>query len=136
MEEMREEGVLRVEDAMRPPTGPVLDAKETLDFALRNTDESPATILLVRLDPTAWSILTRPELQAMVEAGKGGLSLGAVLSGRKVPFLHPDLPLHSALRYVERWPLVPVVSRADFRKLKGTISQNDVLARYRESGEG
>jgi CIC family chloride channel protein len=136
MEEMREEGVLRVEDAMRPPTGPVLDAKETLDSALRNTDESPATILLVRLDPTAWSILTRPELQAMVEAGKGGLSLGAVLSGRKVPFLHPDLPLHSALRYVERWPLVPVVSRADFRKLKGTISQNDVLARYRESGEG
>jgi CBS domain-containing protein len=29
-----------------------------------------------------------------------------------------------------------VVSRADFRKLEGIITQRDVLERYREFGEG
>ena len=40
MEEQREEGILRVEDAMRPPTGPVLDAEELLVHALQRTDEN------------------------------------------------------------------------------------------------
>ena len=71
----------------------------------------------------------------MVGQGKGDLTLDSVLASRKIPFLHPDLPLHAALRYVDRWPLVPVVSRADFRKLVGVISQGDVLQRYQESGE-
>ena len=38
MEEEREEEILRVEDAMRPATGPVLDAEESLDHALQRTD--------------------------------------------------------------------------------------------------
>ncbi len=59
MEEQREEGILRVEDAMRPPTGQVLDAEELLDHALQRTDQNSADVLLVRLDPTAWSSLTR-----------------------------------------------------------------------------
>jgi hypothetical protein len=50
--------------------------------------------------------------------------------------LHPDHPLETALRYVDRWPLVPVVSRADFRHLEGVITQRHVLERYREFGEG
>jgi CBS domain-containing protein len=54
---------------------------------------------------------------------------------RHIPPLHPDLPLETALRYVDRWPLVPVVSRADFRQLEGVISERDVLERYREFGE-
>ena len=37
MEEQREEGILRVEDAMRPATGPVLDAEETLDHAFQRS---------------------------------------------------------------------------------------------------
>jgi hypothetical protein len=53
-----------------------------------------------------------------------------------VPYLHPDHPLETALRYVDRWPIVPVVSRADFRQLEGVVSQRDVLERYREYGEG
>jgi hypothetical protein len=40
------------------------------------------------------------------------------------------------LRYVDRWPVVPVVSRADFRKLEGVVTQRHVLERYREFGEG
>jgi CBS domain-containing protein len=61
--------------------------------------------------------------------------LASVLESAPIPALHPDLPLETALRYVDRWPLVPVVSRADFRQLEGLISQRDVLERYREFGE-
>ena len=68
--------------------------------------------------------------------GKGTITLGSVVAVRHVPHLHPDQPLDTALRYVDRWPLVPVVSRADFRKLEGVISQRDVLQRYRDFGEG
>ena len=37
---------------------------------------------------------------------------------------------------MDRFPLVPVVSRADFGKLEGVISEHDVLERYRDFGEG
>jgi hypothetical protein len=43
--------------------------------------------------------------------------------------------MEMALRYVDRWPLVPVVSRADVRQLEGVITQRDVLERHREFGE-
>ncbi len=39
MEEQREEGILRVEDAMRPATGQVLDAEETLDRAFQGLND-------------------------------------------------------------------------------------------------
>jgi hypothetical protein len=32
--------------------------------------------------------------------------------------------------------VVPVVNRADSQQLEGTISERDVLERYREFGEG
>ncbi|MGC2208508.1 MAG: chloride channel protein [Candidatus Korobacteraceae bacterium] len=135
MEEQREEGVLRVEDAMRPPAGPVLEAEETIEHALQRTANDPAKVLLVRLSSFAWGALSGRELVDLADEGKGDLTLDSVLAGRKIPFLHPDLPLHAALRYVDRWPLVPVVSRASFHKLEGVISQSDVLRRYQKLGE-
>jgi hypothetical protein len=66
----------------------------------------------------------------MVREGKGELTLGSVLATRQIAYLHPDQPLETALRYMDRWPLIPVVSRADFRKLEGVISQQDVLRSY------
>jgi CBS domain-containing protein len=44
------------------------------------------------------------------------------------------MTLDTALRYVELWPLIPVVNRARFRKLEGVISERDILARYRDYG--
>jgi CIC family chloride channel protein len=135
MEEQREEGILRVEDAMRPPTGPVLDAADSVDHAFQQADEKDLDVLLIRLTPSGWSSVARQELESMAKEGKGGLTLASVLASRQTPYLHPDHPLDTALRYVDRWPLVPVVSRADFRKLEGVISQRDVLNRYRDFGE-
>ncbi len=136
MEELREEGVLRVEDAMRPVNVPVLGARETVNQALREAEASRADGVLVRLNPAGWSSITRQELQTMVDDEVGGASLSSLLSNRGIPYLHPDHPLENALRYVERWPVVPVVSRADFRQLEGVVTERDVLERYREVGEG
>jgi CIC family chloride channel protein len=136
MEEQREEGILRVEDAMRPVTTPALDAEKTLDQAFQSLDEDSPDVLLVRLNPTGWSSVTKQELQTMLKEGKGGLTLSSLLAGPHTPYLHPDHPLETALRYVDRWPLVPVVNRADLRKLEGVVSEHDVLNRYRDFGEG
>jgi CIC family chloride channel protein len=136
MEEQREEGVLRVEDAMRPAEDPVLDAQETIDRVLQQLDKSSADNLLVRLNPSGWTTITLQDLRRMSGEGKGAFTLGSLVAVNHVPYLHPDQSLDTALRYVDRWPLVPVVSRADFRKLEGLISQRDVLQRYRDFGEG
>ena len=136
MEEQREEGILRVEDAMREAEGTVLDADNSVDQALREVDHSEAGEVLVRLGPGGWSSVTKRELLGFVAEGKGASSLGPLLPVRNVPYLHPDLPLETALRYVDRWAVVPVVSRADFGHLEGVITQRDVLERYREFGEG
>jgi len=139
MEEQREEGTLRVEDAMRPASSVVLDAvlnaNDSLDQVLQRWDATLPEVRLVRMDPTGWSSITRPAIEVMVKEGKGELTLGSALTGRQILFLHPDNPLETALRYVDRWPLLPVVSRADFRKLEGVISQQDVLRRYQLFGE-
>jgi chloride channel protein, CIC family len=136
MEEQREEGILRVEDAMRPVDGPVLDAQESVERAWEEAEKSSAEELLVRLAPSGWNSVKKEELQTMIAQGKGEASLGSVLPLRQIPYLHPDHALEIALRYVDRWPLVPVVNRADFRKLEGVVTQRDVLERYREFGEG
>jgi chloride channel protein, CIC family len=136
MEEQREEGILRVEDAMQPAEAPVLDAEDTVDKAVKEVDHSGGEDLLVRLRPSGWSTVTKQQLRALAAEGKGTANLGAVLPVPSIPYLHPDHPLDTALRYVDRWPIVPVVSRADFRRLEGVVTQRDVLERYREFGEG
>ena len=135
MEEQREEGVLHVEDAMRPVEGIVLDGQEAVEQAWMKSEQAEEEDFLVRLSPSGWNSVSKQQLRALVDEGKGATSLGSQLAIQQIPFLHPDLALETALRYVDRWPLVPVVSRADVRHLEGVISQRDVLERYREFGE-
>ena len=135
MEEQREESILRVEDAMQTPSIPVLDYNESLDTALQNLEKGPAEALMVRLPAHQWACLTRDQADALEKEGKRELTLGTLLVDSQVPYVHPDQALDTVLRYVDRWPLVPVVHRADLRKLEGVISQHDVLARYRNFGE-
>lgn len=136
MEELREEDILQVEDAMRPVEDPVLNGEETLAKALREVDRAKREDLLVRMSPSGWNSVTKEQLKALAAEGKADAKLGTLLPIRQIPFLHPDLPLETALRHVDRWPVVPVVSRADFQQLEGVVSQHSVLERYREFGEG
>jgi len=114
----------------------VLESQDTPNKALLELDQSNAEHMVVRLSPSGWSSVSREQLRALEAEGKGTQTLGSLLSHNVVPFLHPDQPLEIALRYVDRWPIVPVVSRADFRQLEGVVSQRNVLERYREFGEG
>lgn len=131
MEEQREADILRVEDAMQPADDPVLDADETLSRTWQQAEKSDAAQFLVRVSPAGWSIISKQDLSTMIKEGKGEFSLRSLLKQGSVPYLHPDHPLEEALRYVNQWPLVPVVNRADFQKLEGTVDQQDVLDRYR-----
>jgi CIC family chloride channel protein len=135
MEEQREEGILRVEDAMRPAEGPVLDAQDTVEQAMRKAEASAGDDLLVRLRPIGWNTVTKQQLRALADEGKGAVNLGSLLPILRIPALHPDHPLETALRFVDRWPLVPVINRADIQELEGVISQRDILERYRGFGE-
>src|SRR5580698_9356736 len=72
MEEQREEGILRVEDAMQPPAKLVLDANDMLEKIAKQTADAPENVLLVRLHPHGWSSITREEIERMMQEGKGG----------------------------------------------------------------
>ncbi len=135
MEEQREENILRVEDAMQPPSGPVLSSEDTVIAANLRIQQSDAHVFLVRLVPSGWSSIHRDLLQRFASEGKGEMTLGSALPRERLPYLHPDQLLEVALRYVHQTPLVPVLSRADFSKLEGVISNQAVLDKYRLLGQ-
>lgn len=135
MEEQREQSILRVEDAMRPVSGPVLDAEQTLERTVEKLNGVQSENFLVRKRPTGWNTITLQELKKMLSEGKGDSRLKSVLPIRQIPYLHPDHPLDIAMRYIYRYPILPVVSRADVSKLEGAISKEDVLKSYHELGD-
>ena len=131
LEELREEASLRIEDAMKPPPSPVLSSDETVQDAVLQIQQASSNTFLVRVRPSGWTSISRELLQRFASEGKGEMTLGSLLPPQRLAYLHPDSPLEMALRYVHQAPLVPVVSRADFRQLEGVISSEDVLAKYR-----
>ena len=131
LEEQRDKAVLRVEDAMRPPVGPILSADESVDQAYERVQQAVGSVFLVRLSGGGWTSVSRDFLCKLRDEGKRELPLSSAMTKRRLPHLHPDLPLEVALRYAQKTPLVPVINRADLRKLEGVISQEDVLNRYK-----
>ena len=131
LEEQREEEVLRVEDAMKVPPSLVLEAGVPLSEASASVQSLSDSIFLVRMAPSGWSTLGREELARMVNEGKGGLTIGSVVSVQRLPVLYPDLPLEAAVAPASQFPLVPVVNRADRNKLEGIITHDCVLASFK-----
>src|SRR6202167_3479191 len=130
LEEEREETILRVEDAMLPVPLTILSATDYVDASARRIQDSDDLAFLVRMHPSGWSTITREQLQRLLQEGKGELTLGSVLPAQSVPSLYPDLPLDSALRYVNDYALIPVVNRADSRRLEGIVSRDSVFKKY------
>jgi CIC family chloride channel protein len=130
LEEEREEAILRVEDAMLAVPQTILSAEDYIDANARRIQDSTAPAFLVRMHPSGWSIITREQLQRLFQEGKGELMLGSVLPPQPLPILYPDLPLDSALRYVNDSALVPVVNRANSLQLEGVVSRDSVFKKY------
>jgi chloride channel protein, CIC family len=130
LEEQREEEILRVEDAMKSAPDLILDASASLEDVSARTSDLPVESFLVRMSPSGWSAISRDLLDRMMKEGKGALTLGSVLPIQRLPYLYPDLPLDAALRCVNVSEIIPVVNRADLRKLEGIVTRDDVLSRY------
>jgi chloride channel protein, CIC family len=135
LEEEREHTVLRVEDAMRPPRGSLLGEEATAASALDDLAASGGSFALVRA-AGEWGGLSREHLHALVEAGRGQETLGALVPEASLPTLYPDQPLDRALRRVQGWPLLPVVHRADLGRLVGVVSLADIVEAYRRASAG
>jgi len=133
MEEQREESVLHIEDALLPLNVPVVSGSEPIEAvgATLSLDETPA--FLVQLWDGSWYTMTKEELIGAIATLTGNTPIERVLKPDRVPLLFPDLPLDSTLRYFPRWPLLPVLNRANKNKLEGVISLEDVLKRYQSS---
>jgi CIC family chloride channel protein len=134
MEERREEVALHVEDAMRPYQGPVLDIDETLRAALALAEASSEVFVFVQDRAGRWYGVQEEELRRLVAQFPEGAVLRTGLPREELPHLHPDHMLDEALRRMGDWPLLPVVNRADFRKLEGVIGLHDALAAYNAVG--
>lgn len=130
LEEDREETILRVEDAMLPVPETILSAQDYVDANARRVQDSAASIYLVRMHPSGWTTVSQEQLQRFFREGKGELTLASILPAQSLPSLYPDLPLGSALRYVNDYPLVPVVNRADSHRLEGVVSRESVFKKY------
>jgi CIC family chloride channel protein len=130
LEEDREEAILRVEDAMLPVPKTILSAQDYVDASARRVQDSAESTFLVRMHPSGWNIISRDLLQRLFREGKGEHTLSSILPAQSLPSLYPDLPLDSALRYVNDYPLVPVVNRANSRQIEGVVSRDSVFQKY------
>jgi len=133
MEEQREQIVLRVEDAMRKPDLPPLQASDTLARALEIAETSTEEVSLVRFPTGRWAGIARKDLPAMAAEHPPETQLREVLSTARLPILHPDQRLDDALRFIQGHALLPVVSRAGSRKLEGVLSLPDILTAYQRA---
>lgn len=133
MEEQREQIVLRVEDAMRKPDLPPLQASDTLARALEIAETSTEEVLLVRFPTGRWAGIARKDLQAMALEHPKEMQLRELLSTTRLPILHPDQRLDDALRFIQGHEILPVISRAGSRKLEGVLSLPDILTAYQRA---
>jgi CIC family chloride channel protein len=106
-------------------------------FALRTEMDCGAALQAAAADSAeAWPVMDGDELQGMIrrsdlEGAPPGLRLEKLLDG-KMPHLHPDHSLGLALERMGSTGLgvLPVVNRADIRKLLGVVTLRDVLDAY------
>jgi CIC family chloride channel protein len=129
MEEQREEDFLRVEDAMRPYSGPIVEFDELALNAVERASASPEPVLLARRHPGYWYSFRREDLRA---AG-ATITVGDLASLPPLPILFPDTPLETALRILRGQSVLPVVHRADQGKIEGVLTLELILRAYRET---
>ena len=79
-----------------------------------------------------WRGIKKEELRRQAAQMPEGATLRSLLPPETLPHLHPDHVLEEALRRLGDLPLLPVVNRADFRKLEGVVTLAGILDAYRE----
>ncbi len=130
LEEQREQAVLRVENAMQRVAGNAEQRGEIFAQALKRAGVAPDGYSLT-LDPAGWRVCRRKPGAVEDENSTGEGAPMASAAIETSPYLYQDETLEEALRTFGDWPVLPVISRADFQKLGGLITLPDVLRAYR-----
>jgi CIC family chloride channel protein len=128
-----ESGQRRVSRVMREPAE-LLPSKMTVRQALEQTRSSTFGSWVVTDEEGVVGVLSRARLmQAAKETnGTPERQLSELLDPTEFPHLHADHALHLALERMSagRLDLMPVVSRANVRKLEGIVTLRDALDSY------
>ncbi|HME05517.1 MAG TPA: chloride channel protein [Bryobacteraceae bacterium] len=127
-DEMREHlSRLLVSDIMHQD--PPLPAYATLDSIKDRLAEPNRRAWLVAMDGTLWGLMTRAQAAT---ANRAQLVSDIVKPGSLFPYVHPDQPLSLALEKMGEADIdvLPVVSRADARKLLGVVTLPETLDAY------
>ena len=130
IEVQKPEAALRVQDAMQEPSFPVVDSSLTLRQAWRDVVDRPGELIFVRHADEGWTVIDRAVLDQLEAVSDPQQRLKDNMDASRMPQLYPDLPLDTTLRHLHRWPVLPVVSRANVRTLAGIITMDAVMARY------
>jgi chloride channel protein, CIC family len=132
LEDLREQAVLRVENAMQRIDSEDPATDEIFLAALERSGAAQDGYSLL-LGTVGWRVLRQkgPVVGHDNDSGEGAPSPPVVLESS--PYLYQDQPLEEALRAFGDWPVLPVISRADPDHLRGLITLNDVLKAFRES---
>jgi chloride channel protein, CIC family len=130
LEDQKTELALQVRDAMQAPDFPVVDGSLTLRQAWREVVDRPGDLIFVRHADDGWTIIDRPTLDQIEAISDPQQRLEDAMDGSRMPHLYPDLRLDTTLGHLHRWPVLPVVSRANVRTLEGVVTMEAVMARY------
>ena len=123
------------------PTAQVLPAGERISQAAASVDQQRGAWPVVDENGLR-GMVTAEQLNEALRANRAEETLAALvpeppsreqLTAENFPHVHADHPLDLALRRIAQsnLKLLPVVSRANLRELKGAISLDDILAAYR-----
>lgn len=131
VEHEREAPVLSVEDAMSDTLPDrVLDGEISIDEALERMRSDRLATSLFTKGWGNWQVASRSELETATQAGSGDRPLARADVGRRATWVYPDVALDSAMRLLSTEPVLVVCSRADRRRLLGTLTLEDVLVAY------
>ena len=90
--------------------------------------------LLVSYDTGRWTLGNQERFAGCGESGEGRPhAVTDFAAPARLSRLHPDQSLDLALRLMRDSPFLPVVHRADARRLVGLLSLDDILAAYRRA---
>jgi CIC family chloride channel protein len=121
----------QVYQAMQPATE-ILSTERTVAEALERVKESALQAWPVNDETGVVGVVSREALQKAESSGGGARRLLELVDARDFPHVHADHSLTAALDRMgaAQLDLLPVVSRANLRKLEGIITLQAVLTLY------
>ena len=127
MERQRESVPLAIEDAMRFADVLILDAAESPMAIQQAMVAKTAQVALLRRADGRFYAATEEELPQYLAEEGATAAIEPLLGSERCPVLYGDMPLESALHHLKRWPLLPVVNRANAARVDGVLTLNAAL---------